>query len=246
MKKLLAMAAMMLPFATEAMDVTTLRGVNSITLCGKNVNGEKPEATVSGEITVKHRFGTLNFMSFYQLFSFPAQRCAAFSCISLEKICIPATVEVLGKHCLSHVDLSEIKFEKGSRLRCIGASAFYGISRLEKIEIPASVEDINEWSFFRCERLSDITFETGSRLHNIRAFAFARTAIYEIIIPANVEILGNDCFVDCFALQESNVKFAEGSPLQQRRENALLSVGFRRISNAPANYSPYYPEQISH
>lgn len=49
-------------------------------------------------------------------------------------------------------------FAKDSRLENIGSRCFYG-TRIEKIVIPKSVEEIQDGVFSHCESLKEVTFE---------------------------------------------------------------------------------------
>jgi hypothetical protein len=68
----------------------------------------------------------------------------AFSgCASLESICIPASIEIVGEKCFYEcTSLSSFAFEPGSKLNRIGKEAFSGCASLESICIPASVRSL--------------------------------------------------------------------------------------------------------
>lgn len=59
--------------------------------------------------------------------------------------------------------------------------------------IPDSVEVIDNQAFNSCSSLKYITF--GSNLERIGRFAFQKTAIESIDIPANVEVIDNFAFM---------------------------------------------------
>jgi hypothetical protein len=53
----------------------------------------------------------------------------------------------------------------------------YGLLRLKRIVIPASVEVIGNRAFSQCTCLVSLTFETGSVLREIGKYAFAETGL---------------------------------------------------------------------
>lgn len=55
--------------------------------------------------------------------------------------------------------------------------------------------------------LRRVTFEAGSHLKVIGEKTFHNCVVDEIKIPANVEYIGTDCFINCWI---SRVKFAPG------------------------------------
>jgi hypothetical protein len=65
----------------------------------------------------------------------------AFSgCCSLLSICIPSSVEALGRSCFHNcVRLSNVSFEPGSKLASIDESAFEGCPCLSSIGLPSSI-----------------------------------------------------------------------------------------------------------
>jgi hypothetical protein len=94
-----------------------------------------------------------------------------------------------------------VTFESDSKLVKIGGYAFED-AHIETIQIPASVEHIGKYCFFRCKSLCEVTFEPGSRLRIIDSVAFGGTNIKSVRIPASVEHIGNGCFSDCRNLRE--------------------------------------------
>ena len=85
------------------------------------------------------------------------------------------------------------------------------------IEIPASVETIEQEAFKGCSRLATVTFEKGSQLKSIGggkslgAFMDC-TALTSIEIPASVETIEATAFIGCSSLE--TVTFEKGSQLQ--------------------------------
>jgi hypothetical protein len=67
-----------------------------------------------------------------------------------------------------------------------------------------------------------VTFESGSRLSRIEKWAFFRTDLLEVVLPASVEFLSD---ADCRSL--SSVTFESRSRLSGSQGKALIESGFR-------------------
>ena len=115
----------------------------------------------------------------------------------LECVFLPCLLEEVPALCFRNSSLSRVTFGSGSVLKRIGKEAFRECRELREIEIPASVEEIDEFCF-KCEAglggssLSRVTFGSGSVLKRIGNSAFSGCKeLREIEIPAGVEIVGN-------------------------------------------------------
>jgi hypothetical protein len=88
-----------------------------------------------------------------------------------------------------------------SRLQRIGSSEFHG-SALRQIEIPNSVEVIDNYCFYSCAELQMVTFGpiTELKLKVIGARAFCGTSLKSIALPNSVEVLGVHC-LSCASLE---------------------------------------------
>jgi hypothetical protein len=75
---------------------------------------------------------------------------------------------------------------------------------LEKILLPASLEDIGKWCFNRCRSLLEVRFESGSKLRVIGDQAFRESGLRKITLPSTLESLGPWCFSICSSLVEVN------------------------------------------
>ena len=152
-------------------------------------------------------------------------------CTSLTSIEIPASVETIGAATFSGCTaLTTVTFEKRSQLKTINgnfeAGAFQNCISLTSIEIPASVETIEESVFMNCTALTSATFEKGSQLKTIGGWydddtcigfgAFTNcTSLTSIEIPASVETIEWAAFKGCTAL--TTVTFEKGSQLKAIR-----------------------------
>jgi hypothetical protein len=94
----------------------------------------------------------------------------AFCRSQLEWIDIPATVEEIGDSCFYECrSLTEVNFERDSRLKRIGEFAF-AQTAIKTITIPRGVEVIPESCFRGCRFLMEVRFE--SELREIAESAF--------------------------------------------------------------------------
>ena len=142
------------------------------------------------------------------------------NCTSLTSIEIPASVEIIGWSAFQGCTaLTTVTFEKGSQLKEIGNGkypsdygAFSDCTSLISIEIPASVEIIEDGAFHGCTALTTVTFEKGSQLKTIGYRAFNSSGLQSIEIPASVETIRTSAFQGCTAL--TTVTFETGSQLK--------------------------------
>jgi hypothetical protein len=61
-------------------------------------------------------------------------------------------------------------------------------------------------------------------LSRIEVWAFRETRLVEIIVPASVEVLGDDCFAECRSL--SSVTFESGSKFAGNEREVLRQAGW--------------------
>ena len=155
-----------------------------------------------------------------------------FSKSALKSVIIPNGVTTIESYAFFECSsLATVTFEKGSNLKTIGEAAFSGnfhpVSQaylscpITSIEIPASVETIEQEAFKNCSKLATVTFEKGSNLKTIGggynssyyhgAFISCK-ALTSIEIPASVETIEATAFYDCTSLK--TVTFEKGSNLK--------------------------------
>ena len=126
----------------------------------------------------------------------------------------------------------------GMAVTSISEGAFRDRDSLESVVIPNSVTEIGRFAFRDCSNLSSITLPNNLQTIEQGLFgyctslesviipesvieigpnAFGESGIVEIIIPANVQIIGDSAFADCDFLQhiyfegDGNITF-EGTP----------------------------------
>lgn len=117
----------------------------------------------------------------------------------LKRINLSQNITVIGRLAFSECRrLESISLEN---VETIYRNAFSYCVSLTSLELNAA--DIGASAFYKCENLSEVKLNEG--LKTIGSMAFSATKIQNISIPRSVEVLGSDCFSDCFALRNINV-----------------------------------------
>ncbi|WHE88248.1 leucine-rich repeat domain-containing protein [Lachnoanaerobaculum gingivalis] len=106
---------------------------------------------------------------------------------------------------------SNVKLREGTKN--ISGDVFFNSLKLEKIEIPKSVEIIEREAFSGCQNLKECIFEEGSNIKIIYEEAFKECkSLKEIEIPESTKYLGGKAFEDCESLEK--VVFKEGCDIK--------------------------------
>jgi hypothetical protein len=154
---------------------------------------------------------------------------AEFRSTKLEWIDVPSSIESIGNECFCRCHrLSEVNFERNSRLKTLGLQAFSSAG-LKSITIPRSVERIGGECFRQCRFLREIKFEHGSELRKIGWGAFAGCPIQAIFIPSKVLEIGENCFEKCTELRSFMLGF--GSDLREIGCQAFSGTVFEEIDS---------------
>jgi hypothetical protein len=123
---------------------------------------------------------------------------------SLREICIPASVEFIGKCCFCGASPSQLRtvtFAPESNLREIEAWAFADCDELFDIEIPSSVTRLGRGCFAKCRSLPRVSFCASSRLESIPKEAFRGCrSLDSVDLPPSVKTLEPECFEGCASL----------------------------------------------
>merc|ERR1711957_153148 len=93
----------------------------------------------------------------------------------------------------------------------IRANAF-SYTKITKIEIPRSVQIIDDAFAFAFSQLEEVVFQSGSQLHTIGQAAFWGTKITKIEIPRSVKIIDSYAF---YKSQLEEVVFENDSQLEK-------------------------------
>jgi hypothetical protein len=128
-----------------------------------------------------------------------------FAVTGLKKITIPSSVEVIGENSFSWCrSLSEVTFERGSKLQRIEELAFY-LTGLKKITIPSSVEVIGENCFQSCESLCEVTFEGSVRGLAKKAFDDCPLQVVRVPVGEKLNVnLPPNCRIEYFEVKKTS------------------------------------------
>lgn len=84
---------------------------------------------------------------------------AFYNCYNLKEICLPKSIESIGKYAFSNcVDLESLTFEEDCQVKTIGDCAFSYLHMLKSIELPGAVQEIGQSIFSGCSALKEIKF----------------------------------------------------------------------------------------
>ncbi|MCC8357363.1 MAG: leucine-rich repeat domain-containing protein, partial [Oscillospiraceae bacterium] len=126
--------------------------------------------------------------------------------------------------------LTTVTFGNNSELASIGESAFRGCSKLNAIEIPASVTSIGSSAFNCCTVLTAIKIPAS--VTSIGASAFNDcTELTEITIPNSVTSMGNSAFRGCTKLTTVTI----GSGITTIEEYTFYGCAVLTAVTIPAN-----------
>lgn len=132
----------------------------------------------------------------------------AFAESSVAHVDIPDSLRVMGKKCFAGCQILEnISFGEESQLETIGEGCFEMCEKLEKIEVPESVNEIQKSAFESC-KCKTITL-LSRELKTLPRATFRASDITEITIPRSVVEIEDSCFEGCKNLTQ--VRFEEGS-----------------------------------
>ena len=106
----------------------------------------------------------------------------AFYGTKITKIFIPKTILFIDNWCFfSCSQLSEVRFEENSCLEKIGKQCFYGCTKLEKIDLPASIETIESASgrtlFFDVQTLNCVSYLGAANFESGVFFSYTPSKI---------------------------------------------------------------------
>lgn len=120
----------------------------------------------------------------------------------LSSAVIPSSVTEIGIMAFaSCVNLSEVRFESGSRLDTIKRAAFDGCVSLKKTAFPSSLVTLGDNAFQGCSSLSEIRFYANSRLETIGAYAFnGASALEAVELTGPIAKIGSNAFNGCAKL----------------------------------------------
>ena len=104
-------------------------------------------------------------------------------------------------------NIEELSFANNCTIEILGDNCFAGMTKLQKVTIPASVKYISAKAFADCAALREVVFSDGIEGLTIEEGAFANcTALQSIIIPVGVTGLEDGAFSGCVNLKEIHLR----------------------------------------
>ncbi|MCT1796415.1 leucine-rich repeat protein [Helcococcus kunzii] len=152
----------------------------------------------------------------------------------IKTVIVPNTVEKIQDSAFQSSEyVTEVKFEKNSKLKFIGHKAFY-FSKLKKITLPNSVEFIGNKAFSFAEELSEFNIERDSKLETIGHEAFSiDKKLKKIFIPKNVDLIGDRAFSVTPSLTE--IKVDKDNKKYEDIEGVLYDKAKSNLIKYPSN-----------
>lgn len=119
---------------------------------------------------------------------------AFYGCYSLRKIEIPSYVTTIGSHAFDGLNLTEATITDGDKVLTVGSYAFADNKDLTTINLPSRTKEISSYAFFG-SGLKEVNFAAdGSNEVAVSEYAFAKTSIENIVVPARVTLIGSGVF----------------------------------------------------
>ena len=148
----------------------------------------------------------------------------------LTSVTLPAGIVKLGTYVFYRSGIESVVFAAGTTLTEIPEGAFSG-TKLSEVTIPDSVTLVNHNAFRDCTALCRLTLGAGENLR-LMSNVFYNTSLAAVHIPANVEYIGEYCFVGLRSLSAFTVDAA--NPYYTALGGLLYSKDERKIIAAPA------------
>lgn len=161
--------------------ITTLDIPNSVTEIGENAF----DATDLTEIKIPNSVTELSNRLFFQ-------------CRNLKKVLLPNTLTKIGSECFMESGIEHIEIP--NTVKEIGGGAFYCVnveSKLESIQLPNSLEVLNNSTFCNCKKLKNFTFPSGLKKIGQQVFNNCKNISFTNDIPEGVVSIGYRAFGGC-------------------------------------------------
>jgi hypothetical protein len=165
---------------------------------------------------------------------------ALYGCRSLKSIFLPASLSTITSQAFNGSSIHNIIVDEANAHFSVSGGFLMTKARTtivrcfadsENVIVGRDIESLGECCFAEA-KLINVRFEEDSRLTTIGDFAFRNcTALRSICIPANVERIGMDCFLECKALTECT--FAPFSRLTEIGARAFQESGIVSIRIPP-------------
>ncbi len=119
---------------------------------------------------------------------------AFYGCYSLRKIDIPSYVSKIGDHAFDGLYLTDVTIADGNKNLTVGSYAFADNKNLTAINLPSRITKINSYAFCG-SGLTEVNFAAdGSDGVTVSDYAFAKTSIENVVIPARITLDGSGVF----------------------------------------------------
>lgn len=157
-------------------------------------------------------------------------------CTSLTAVTFPDSLEYIGGEAFNNCKkLKTVKF--GNRLQEIADKTFEFCESLNNIVLPNSMKTIAERAFFGCSALTSVKF--GDNITEIGEDAFVGCSMNELILPKNLEELGEGAFRNLFFCERVVVY----KSLRKLGEDAFGELGTDAVHGGSFN-GVYYPGTV--
>lgn len=103
---------------------------------------------------------------------------------------IPSYIKHINKYCFYAASFF-ILFADNSQIISFGKKAFWAV-QINSISLPPSLQVIEEYAFYLCEKLIDVQIPENSQLRVIKANAFKRCSIHSLYIPEFLDVIKLD------------------------------------------------------
>lgn len=162
--------------------------------------------------------------------TFLGEHCFEY-CMYLKSITIPQSILLIPSYfAYGCKNLDKITFANNSLVNIIGSYAFARNSKLEFIDIPNSLYELQDGVFQYCELLETINVGIDSKLQIINENVFLKTNISNFFIPKKVKKISS--------ITLSNVRYVTINPRNEYfiiYENALYSKDGKSLIFYPKN-----------
>lgn len=127
-----------------------------------------------------------------------------FDDLNGSNLTIPYECQSISDNVFADSSIKSIKFS-GNANMVFGVSSF-ARSKLERIELPASLSRIGNYCFQNCLRLTSVIF-TGTSLSSISTSCFSGCqSLKEIILPSSITSIGANSFSGCKSVKDIGLK----------------------------------------
>lgn len=98
-----------------------------------------------------------------------------------------------------HDRITKLVIHEG--ITAIGTAAFSGLVNLKEVQLPDSLECIDDWAFAFCLSLEKVNFPANLKYINPE-IAFGGTRLKSIVLPENIVYFDDDTFAFCYFAEE--------------------------------------------